>query len=122
MATFVIVDDSMVLRTVLRYMIERCGETVLAEGRDAEEAVALVIERKPDAISLASSLRGEGGIALLDAIRRASWNGKVFFVLNSEPSAEEEAAIQQSNVDGVLRKPFTLDQVSGEIQRVMEQA
>lgn len=121
MTTFVIIDDSMVMRTVLRYMIERGGATVLGEGKDGEEAVALACELQPDAITLAATLRGEEGLAVLAAIQKSSWNGKVFFVVSAEQSAEEEAAARQPGVNGVLRKPFTLDQVSEEILRVMGQ-
>jgi len=119
MSSFVIIDDSMVMRTVLRYMIERGGATVLGEGKNSEEAVALAAELKPDAITLAATLRGEEGLTVLAAVQKSAWNGKVFFVVGAEQSAGEEAAARQSGVDGVLRKPFTLDQVSTEILRVM---
>jgi len=118
MAKFVVIDDSMVMRTILRYMLERCGEIVLAEGKDSEEAVALVRELKPDAITIAASLRGEAGLAVLTAIRRLSWTGKIFFVASEEQLVAEGAA-RQAGVDSVLRKPFALDQVSAEIDRVM---
>lgn len=118
MATFLIVDDSMVMRTVLRYMLERCGATVLDECRDGDEAVARARERNPDAIALAATLRGETGLATLAALRQAGWNGKVFFMASAEQTAAEDAA-REMGVDGVLRKPFVLDQVSAELRRVM---
>lgn len=118
MATFLIIDDSMVMRTVLRYLLERCGATVLAEAKDAEEAIALLRQHKPEALTLAASLRGEAGAAVLAALRRGSWAGKVFFTASDEQAAEEKAA-RESGADGVLRKPFTLEQVRGELIRVM---
>ena len=117
-ATFLIIDDSMVMRTILRYLLERCGEKVLAEGKDSEEAVALTRELNPGAIAIAASLRGEDGLAVLAAIRQTGWIGKAFFTVSGEQSAAEGAA-RQANVDGVLRKPFTLDQVRAEVGRVV---
>lgn len=118
MATFLIVDDSMVMRTILRYMLERCGVTVLDECRDGDEAVARARERNPDAIALAATLRGESGLAALAALRQAGWNGKVFFTASAEQAAAEASA-WEAGVDSVLRKPFVLDQVSTELSRVM---
>lgn len=118
MATFLIVDDSMVMRTVLRYMLERCGATVLDECRDGDEAVARTGKLNPDAIALAATLRGDTGMAALAALRQAGWNGKVFFLASAEQAVAENAA-REAGVDGVLRKPFALDQVSAELRRVM---
>lgn len=118
MATCLIVDDSMVMRTVLRYMLERCGVTVLDECRDGDEAVARVRARNPDAIALAATLRGESGLITLATLRQAGWSGKVFFLASAEQAAAENAA-WQAGVASVLRKPFVLDQVSAELRRVM---
>lgn len=120
MATFLLIDESMVMRTILRYMLERCGATVLGEGKDGEEAMALTRELNPDAITIAASLRGESGLAVLAAIRQSSWTGKIFFVASEEQLAAEKAA-REAGVDSVLRKPFALDQVSSEIGRVMRE-
>lgn len=121
MPSFVIIDDSMVMRTILRYMIERGGASVLGEGKDGEEAVALASELQPDAITLATTLRGEEGLAVLAALQKSLWKGKVFLALSAEQSAEEDAVARSPDVDGVLRKPFILDQVCDEIVRVMSQ-
>lgn len=118
MASFVLIDDSMVMRTILRYTLESCGAVVLAEGKDVGQALALTRERQPDALTIAASLRGESGLAVLSAVRQLAWRGKIFFVATAEEAAEERAA-RQAGVDGVLRKPFTLEQVSVEIDRVM---
>lgn len=118
MSPFLIIDDSMVMRTILRYMLERGGDTVVGEAKDGGEAVALARALKPDAITIAASLRGEEGLAVLAAIRQLPWAGKVFFAAGGERPAEEEEA-RRAGVDGLLRKPFTLDQVSAEIRQVM---
>ncbi len=118
MASFLVIDDSMVMRTILRYMLERCGATVLGESTVGDDAVAMTHKLNPDAISIGVSLRGESGIGVLKAIRQSNWNGKVFFVANDEQAQEEKSA-RETGVDSVLRKPFALDQVSSEINRVM---
>jgi len=118
MATFLVVDDSMVMRTILRYMLERCGASVLGEAKDSEEAVALIRELRPDAITIAAALRGESGLAALAAIRQSGWTGRVFWVAGEEQPEEEKAA-REAGADSVLHKPFALDEVSAEVARVM---
>lgn len=118
MATFLVVDDSMVMRTILRYMLERCGAKVIGESKDGEEAVAVLRGQRPDAITIAAYLRGESGIAALAAIRQSGWDGKIFWVASEKQPAEDNAGYE-AGADGVLHKPFTLDEVSAEIKRVM---
>lgn len=121
MGSFVIIDDSMVMRTVLRYMLERCGHKVLAEGRDREEEMALVARWRPDAIVVSATLRGETGFPGLPGLRDTGWTGKVFAAVTGGQAAEESAA-REAKLDGIFSKPFTLDQVEGELKRVMEAA
>lgn len=120
MKTFVIVDDSMVMRTVLRYMLERCGHKVLAEGKDRDEEAALVAQMNPDAIVVGVTLRGETGYPELPGLRKSGWTGKVFAAVTGGQVTEENAA-RSAGVDGILTKPFVLDQVEGEVKRVMGQ-
>ena len=120
MKTFVIIDDSMVMRTVLRYMLERCGQKVLAEGKDHDEEEALVAGGKPDAIVVGVTLRGETGFPELPGLRKSGWSGKVFAAVTGGIATEENAA-HGAGVDGILTKPFVLDQVEGEVKRVMGQ-
>jgi len=118
MATFLVIDDSMVMRTILRYMLERCGMKVLGEGKDGEEALALVREHKPDAITIAAFMRGESGLILIAALRQQGWAGRIFWVA-SEGQAEGETAAREAGVDSVLHKPFALEEVNAEVERVM---
>ncbi len=118
MKTFVIIDDSMVMRTVLRYMLERCGHKVLAEGKDRDEEAALVAQLSPDAIVVGVTLRGEAGYPELPGLRKSGWTGKVFAAVTGGQATEDNAA-RAAGVDAILTKPFTLDQVEGEVKRVL---
>lgn len=118
MRTFVIVDDSMVMRTVLRYMLERCGHKVLAEGKDRDEELALIAELNPDALVVTATLRGETGYPELPTLRQGGWAGRFFAAVNAGAATEEQAA-HGAGVDGILTKPFVLVQVAGEVKRVV---
>jgi DNA-binding response OmpR family regulator len=120
MKTFVIIDDSMVMRTVLRYMLERCGHKVLAEGKDHDEEAALVARLNPDAVVVGAALRGETGYSELPGLRDSGWTGKVFAAVTGGQETELHAA-RGAGVDGILTKPFVLDQVEGEVKRVLGQ-
>lgn len=120
MTSFLIVDDSMVIRTVLRYMLERWGGAVVGEATVSLDAVIkLINELNPDAITLSVSLRGEADATLLSAIKRLPWSGKIFFLANEEQAGLNISA-EGLGVDGLLLKPLTLGQLSSELDRVLK--
>ena len=66
----VIADDHPIFRSSLRTLLESEPDfTVVGEGHTAAEAVAIVMERKPDLLLLDLAMRGASGIEVLDRLR-----------------------------------------------------
>ena len=66
-----VADDHAVVRTGLRHILEATpGITVVAEAGDAESALRLAREHRPDVVVLDVSMPGPSGISVIPAIRR----------------------------------------------------
>lgn len=118
MANFLIADDSGVMRTILQFMIEKCGHRVVAQAKDGEEAVSQYRGQGPDAVALDAIMKGSDGLAALQEIKRLNFRTKIFIVVE-EGQASEEAQAREAGADGVLYKPFDLSRVTDELKRVM---
>lgn len=118
MANFLIADDSGVMRSILQYMIERCGHRVVAQAKDGEDAVNQCRGQNPDAVALDAIMKGADGLAAMQEIRKTNFAVKVFIVVEAGQITEEQQALQ-TGASGILYKPFDLNKVSEEIKRVM---
>jgi DNA-binding NarL/FixJ family response regulator len=66
-----VADDHAVVRTGLRHILEATpGISVVAEAGDAEGALRLAREHRPDVVVLDVSMPGASGISVIPAIRR----------------------------------------------------
>lgn len=118
MANIVIADDSIVMRTILQFMIEKCGHRVVGTAKDGEDAVRACKGQRPDAVLLDAVMKGTDGLVALQEIKRLGLSGKIIIVVEAG-QVSEEAEAKQMGADGILRKPFVLQQVSDELIRIL---
>jgi two-component system chemotaxis response regulator CheY len=116
MARFVIADDSMVMRTILQFMLEKTGHAVVGAARDGIEAVNLFQKHKPDALALDILMRGEGGLTALKEIRKLD-SAAIVFMISEEGQEGEAQECLDAGALGVLRKPLILEQVAEELRK-----
>lgn len=110
--TVLIVDDDESLRMLCRVNLELEGYRVLEAATIAAAREALRAERV-DVMLLDVHVAGEDGRELLRELRRLGPNPAVaLFTGSSEVDAREELA------DGVLPKPFELDDLSSTVGRL----
>ncbi len=63
----IIVDDKWLIRSELKYMLSRYPSIkVVGEAENADEAIRLITEQKPDAVFLDIQMPGSSGFDLLD--------------------------------------------------------
>jgi CheY-like chemotaxis protein len=98
-------DDASVRRLVARHL-RRLGCDVL-EARDGEEAVRLVLERKPDLLVVDARMPRLSGYEVTRELRsRLPTRVPVLLISGSLPSAEISEGFE-AEADAYLRKPFS---------------
>jgi two-component system, chemotaxis family, chemotaxis protein CheY len=105
-----IVDDSKVMRTILRRTLEARGfEVVEAEnGRKALERLALM--RIPDLALVDWNMPEMNGIELVFALRGdSSYDGMPVMMVTTETETEQVQRALKAGANEYLMKPFTED-------------
>jgi DNA-binding NarL/FixJ family response regulator len=89
----VLVDDHNLVRVALKAVIQRDPEfTVIAEARDADEGLHILLQSKPDVAIVDISLPGRSGLDLLREIRARLPRTRIFVVsIFSRPDVVSQA-------------------------------
>ncbi|NJM54654.1 MAG: response regulator [Verrucomicrobiae bacterium] len=106
MTSCLIVDDSDVVRKVLRTVIENLDMRVI-EAASVAKAAELCEIKLPDAVVLDWNIPGENPLAFVSVLREeaASDRLKILYVMtNQEPT--DIAKAKAAGVDDILQKPF----------------
>jgi two-component system, chemotaxis family, chemotaxis protein CheY len=102
-----IVDDSDVVRRVLRHMLEKLHLDV-SEAADGPSAVEQCLSAMPDAILLDWIMPGPSGIDTLQSLRRLpGGHAPVIIYCPTEYLDLDVACARAAGANDVLLKPFT---------------
>ena len=105
MGSILIVDDSSIMRSAIREILETAGYDVLGEAKSGDEAIDIVSKNKPDLVTLDITMRGKDGITTLKEIKQIDPKIKVIMV----SAMGEEKYIKQSielGANDFVIKPF----------------
>jgi len=117
--SFLIVDDAIFMRTLLRKIIEEVnGYTVLAEASNGKEAIEAAKMYQPDIITLDITMPEMDGINALPRILEASPNSRVIVVSAMGQQSMVIDAIKMGAKDFIV-KPFEKYKVYQTIQNVL---
>ncbi|MDD4296531.1 MAG: response regulator [Ruminiclostridium sp.] len=117
--TFVIVDDAIFMRTVLRKIIEQIENfTVLGEGSNGYEAIAAAKKYQPDIITLDITMPEMDGILAVPEIVKACPNTRIIMISAMGQQSMVIEAIKMGAKDFVI-KPFEKSRVYQAIKNVM---
>ena len=92
-----IVDDSGYSRATIRAMLTESGYNVIGEAKNGAEALDLIVELKPDLITLDNILPDMSGIEILRVMREQNIKCKVIMI---------SAVGQQSAIEEGLGYPI----------------
>lgn len=116
--TFVIVDDAIFMRIILKKMIEEDGHyTVVAEGTDGFEAVELAKKHKPDVMTLDITMPKMGGIEAVEKVLEVSPETRIIMISAMGQQSMVIEAIKAGARDFVV-KPFEKSRVIQAIRNV----
>lgn len=112
-----LVDDSVILRSALKNVLESSGFQVVLEAGGSRELFASLGKSKAELVLLDVFFPTENGLDMLAKIKRISPQTKVLLVtgLRQETILAEA---QRLGADGVLYKPFDTDDLLAAIERM----
>lgn len=117
--TFVITDDAIFMRTLLRKIIEQDENyTVLGEASNGREAVEAAERFKPDILTLDITMPEMDGIQAVPEILRVSPKTNIIMVSAMGQQSMVIEAIKQGAKDFVV-KPFEKSRVFQSIKNVL---
>ncbi len=117
--SFVIVDDAIFMRTILREILEQVeGFTVLGEGSNGLEAIAAAKKHQPDIITLDITMPEMDGILAIPEIEKVSPNTRIIMISAMGQQSMVIEAIKIGAKDFIL-KPFEKLRVYQAIKNVM---
>ncbi len=116
--SIVLVDDHELFRSGVRAELEGRVE-ILGEAGSVEEAVGLILERKPDVVLLDVHMPGGGGAEVIRGVsgRRP---GQRFLALSVSDAAEDVIAVVRAGARGYVTKSISGEDLAAAIGRVDE--
>jgi two-component system chemotaxis response regulator CheY len=117
--SFVIVDDAVFMRTIIRKMIEQVeGYKVLEEGSNGQEAIEAAAQHQPDIMTLDITMPELDGIQAVPEILKVSPKTRIIMVSAMGQQSMVLDAIKMGAKDFVI-KPFEKSRVYQAIKNVM---
>lgn len=114
-----IVDDSPVVRTIIKNMLGDSGYEVVGEAEGMSDAVQAYKAQRPDLVTLDFSLVKDNGLALLKALRELDGKVKVL-VVSGTASGKVVKILKENGANGYLPKPFNSAELMGAIQGILK--
>lgn len=114
----VIVDDHAMFRSGVRHEIgTRCR--IVGEAEDADSAIKVITERRPDVVLLDVHLPGGGGIEVLRQVLQKNPDQK-FLALSVSDAAEDVIGVIRAGARGYVTKSINGNELIDAIRRVAE--
>jgi DNA-binding NtrC family response regulator len=112
-----VVDDEQIILDLLKRVLNREGYQV-STARFADEAVAEICSQEFDLAITDVDLRHTDGRELMERIGKAS--PETAIVLMTGHVEEEIASFAEAHAQGLLKKPFPLDQLLATVRAALE--
>lgn len=119
MAKILIVDDSLVQRTILKIHLIKEGHSVIAETGKGQNVLKLYNDTKPDIVLLDIVMPDANGIAILDQLMNEDPNAKVIMC---SATAIQNIVLEsiQLGAKHFLVKPITREKLLFTIHKTLE--
>ena len=118
MANIVVVDDSFYMRTMLKHILTDAGHQVVGEAANAESAVQVIRELKPDLVTLDVILPDSTGLDILKELRNDMLETKYIMVSAVGQNVIVDEALMLGAMDYIV-KPFSEEKVVSTIEKVL---
>jgi two-component system chemotaxis response regulator CheY len=119
MTSVMIVDDTELIRMVIRDVLVKCGYEVVAEAADGEEAIQTYRQIKPELVLMDITMPKMNGEEALKELLVTDPKAKVIMC----SSLGQQAIVTESmkiGAMGFIVKPFKLDDIIGIMRKIAE--
>lgn len=116
--TFLVVDDAIFMRTVLKKMLTESEFNVIGEAGNGLQAIEMAKELQPDIVTLDITMPEMDGIEAIDKILEVSPNTKIIMCSAMGQHSKVVEAIKKGAKDFIV-KPFEKTRVLQAIYNVM---
>ena len=117
MVKIALVDDSVILRSALKNVLETSGFQVVLEAGNSKELFERIEKSKAELVLLDVFFPTENGLDMLAKLKRVAPQTKVLLVTGMRQETILAEA-QRLGADGVLYKPFDTDDLLSAIERL----
>ena len=116
-----IVDDTAVLRNIMKVQLQRMGFSQIHEAQDGSVALKILHAQKIDLVISDWNMPVMNGFELLREIRANKFLKDILFILVTAEATEARISMAlQLKVDELILKPFTLEVLERKILRVIQ--
>ena len=104
-ARILVVDDNLLIRTLLREILSGAGHEVLAEAGDGDEAIKRYLELRPDLVTLDLVMPRRDGLATLTELRHLDPRARVI-ICSAWLTQPRVTTALRLGAKGFVSKPF----------------
>lgn len=115
-ARVLVVDDSTMMRAMVRGLLEEQGLQVIGEAADVQEGIKAYADLKPDLVTVDLVMPGGSGMDVLKDIMAKDPQAKVI-VVTSVAQADVNQALLSQGAKAVLHKPLTTDSLKAALDK-----
>ena len=118
MAKVLIVDDVLIMRNILRVMLENAGHEIAGNAENGKEALVKYSELNPDLVTLDIQMKDGDGMTFLQQLTQQNPDARVIMV-----SAIKDDEIRKQAFDlgaaGYVTKPFQINEILEQTKKAL---
>ena len=111
-----LVDDSVILRSAIRNVLESSGYEIVLEAGNSEDLFMALEKKMPDLLLLDVFFPTENGLDILARLRKQYPSVKILMVTGLKQETITQEA-KRLGANGVLYKPFDTDELLNAIKQ-----
>jgi two-component system, chemotaxis family, chemotaxis protein CheY len=92
--TILVVDDSSIMRKMIKQTLVGAGHTVVGEAKSGDDAISLYQQVKPQVVTMDITMRGMDGIAAAKAILQVDGDARIIMLSNLDEDKFSNEAVQ----------------------------
>ena len=116
-----IVDDAMLIRFMLKDILEDNGYTIVGEADEADQAFEIYQETQPDLVTMDITLTSSSGIDAIRNILNYDTNARIVVISALEQKKVIMEALKYGAKDFII-KPFEEDRVINSVKNLLSYA